>query len=51
MPINQSLMNSLRKQYGERAEEIYRKMESEGGKTFKKGLRTVKARTKGKGGK
>ena len=52
MPVNQSLMESLKKRYGDRAEEIYQKMESEAKPAFKKGLRTVKVRmSKSKGGK
>mgnify|MGYP001597960683 CR=1 FL=1 len=51
MPKNMSLFNSLKKQYGDRAEEIYARMESEAKPAFKQGIRTVKARPKGKGGK
>lgn len=51
MPVNQSLMKSLKAQHGaKKGEDIYYAMESEGKGPFKKGLATVKARGK-KGGK
>jgi hypothetical protein len=42
MPINKTLLKSLRKMYGkEKGDEVYRKMEADGELRFTKGLETA----------
>ena len=42
MPVNRTMLASLRKKYGfKRGTEIYYKMEAEGKPPFKKGLKTA----------
>lgn len=43
MPVNNSLMDSLRKKYGRKGTNVYYAMENSGKKSFRKGLKTAGA--------
>lgn len=43
MPVNKTLISSLKKEYGsKKGTSVYFGMENKGGKAFKKGLKTAK---------